>query len=195
MGKIYYLDLKTLLETLEGQSCLLKREIPKSITRSQEAYVCTIVLAHGQVVSCTLVGKNGQQFNGLNLWSSLEKVQDWEVTVTSETRQYSPAPHLQQQKTQPLQYSPVPTPAQIPVSNPSSDNEIIPYIVMQDASTRISSWPQQERILANAVLLQIDGRRSIAEIRTLLPLGATRMEQTFRQLAQQGIVRFRRRGM
>jgi hypothetical protein len=193
MGKIYYLDLKTLLETLEGQSCLLKREIPKNITRSQESYLCTIILAHGQITSCTLVGKNGQQFNGLNLWSSLEKVQDWEVTVISETRQHSPAPHLHQQSTQPLQYSPAPTPAPVPVSNPSSDNEIIPYVILQDASTRISSWPQQERILANAVLLQIDGRRSIAEIRTLLPLAPTRMEQTFRLLNQQGIVRFRRR--
>jgi hypothetical protein len=190
MGKIYYLDLKTLLETLEGQSCILQREVPKNITRLNENCLCSIrVSTYGQIISCALVERNGRQFDAIPLLPALYDLENWDVTIVPESKQLSPSLHAPQQYNPPVQDSPTPT------SNPASDEEIIPYLLTLDAMAQLQSWSHKERLLARTVLLHVDGIRSIVDIRVLLSFSPASVEQTFTLLYQRGIIGFRRRGM
>ena len=192
MGKIYYLDLKTLLETLEGQSCILQREVPKNITRLNENCLCSIrVSAYGQIISCVLVERNERQFDAIPLLSGLYSLENWDVTIVPESKQLSPSLHASQQYSPPVQASPTP----IPATNPASDEEIVPYLLAPNAMEQLQSWSHKERLLARTVLLHIDGTRSIVDIRALLSFSPASVEQTFTLLYQRGIIGFRRRGM
>ncbi len=190
MGKIYYLDLKTLLETLEGQSCILQREVPKNITRLSENCICSIrVSAYGQIISCVLVERNERQFDAIPLLQALYHLENWDVTIVPESKQLSPSLHA------PQPYSPLVQEPPTSTSNPASDEEIIPYLLAPNAMEQLQSWSLKERLLARTMLLHIDGIRSIVDIRALLSFSPASVEQTFTLLYQRGIIGFRRRGM
>ncbi len=192
MGKIYYLDLKTLLETLEGQSCILQREIPKNITRLSENCLCSMrVSTYGQITSCVLVESNGRQYDAIPILQALYALENWDVTIVPESKQLSPSLYAPQQDSPLVQTPPTP----IPAPSPASDEEIIPYLLTPNAMEQLQSWTPKERLLARTLLLHVDGIRSIVDIRAHLSFSPASIEQTFTLLYQRGIIGFRRRGM
>jgi len=86
MGKTYYLDLKTVIETLLGQAGVLQRELPKEVSTLNEPCLCVINVTKGAITRCLLVTKSGQQFDGYGLLPSLYTFENWDVTLTSDQR-------------------------------------------------------------------------------------------------------------
>lgn len=183
MGKIYYLDLKTLLETLERQSCILEREIPRNVARLNEVSLCSLTLSQGRIISCVLTIRSGEQYDALPLLSDLYTLENWTVTIASEPKQLSPS----------LQAPPFLTPA--PVSNSAFDEAMIPYLLTQNVMAFLQSLPHKERLLARTLLLHVDNMRSIADIRVQLSFSSATVEQILMLLSQRRIIGFRRRGI
>ena len=191
MGKIYHLDLQTLLETFEGQTGVLQREFAKGIGSFPGPCLCTVHVEYGRVTQCILLNKKGQQADGSQVLYTLYSFEDWEVTTTPETRQLSPSLSAQPYSTlQPQE--PLLEAAASKVQR-SSDEQFIPYLITQNAIELLSNWPHKERLLARTILLQINGTRNIVDIRAQLTLSPGIINQTLNQLFQRGIIRFQRR--
>ena len=73
---------------------------------------------------------------------------------------------------------------------PPSGEHLIPFLVMQVSTVQLAHLTHKERILVKSVLSQINGVRSVAEIRARLPLSRTVVNQIFDFLTQQSIIRF-----
>lgn len=194
MGKIYYLDLNTVMETLEGQSGLLQRELLKEQSTLNEPALCTIQVIQGKIARCTLVTRNGQQFDAGQLLPTLATLEKWDVTLTPLT------PLAPQQKTATL--SPVLPQHTGPQSSreaaneapfPPSEAELIPYLVIEVGIEQLAQFSHKDRILVRTVLAQINGTRSIAEIRARLTLSRNVVNQVLDVLSQRSFIRFYKR--
>ncbi len=178
MGKIYYLDLKTLIETLAGQSGVLKREIPQGVANLKEPLRCTIYIERGQIMRCMLTGNSGQLFDGRDLLPIFYKLENWDVTFNT-TPKKPP-----QSQSQGVSLSSV---------SPSSEDLLIPYQIAQMSAALFNTLPRKDRMLVQMVLIQIDGSRSIAEIKAQVTLPVDAVERATTILFQSGIVRIRKR--
>ncbi len=186
MGKIYYLDLKTLMETLEGQSGMLQRELAKEQSSFNEPSLCTVQVIQGRIVRCTLVTRSGQQVDAAQLLPILMTLEKWDVTLTPQQKVASP--------TLPQQMGPQPVQAATnAVSFPTSEEKLIPYLVIDVRIEQLAQFSHKDRILVRTVLAQINGVRSVAEIRARLTLSPTVVSQILDILAQRAFIRFYKR--
>ena len=188
MGKTYYLDLKTVIEILEGQSGVLQRELPKEVSTLNEVCLCVIDVTKGAITRCLLITKSGQQFDGYGLLPSLSTVENWDVTLTPDQRatsRVSTSPslpsvsvsgQLEQQRE-----------ATLP---PPSEEHLVPFLVVPIGTVQLAHLTHKERILVKSVLSQINGVRSVAEIRARLPLSRAVINQILDFLTRQSIIRF-----
>ncbi len=188
MGKTYYLDLKTVIETLEGQSGVLQRELSKEESTLNELCLCVIDVTKGTITRCLFVTKSGQQFDGYELLPSLSIIENWDVTLTPDQRTasiVSTSPSLpsvsvsRQSEVQPDT-----------TTSPPSEEHLIPSLVGQVSAEQLARLSHKERILVKSVLSQINGVRSVAEIRARLPLSRAVVNQILDFLTRQSIIRF-----
>ena len=186
MGKIYYLDLKTLMETLEGQSGILQRELVKEQSSLNEPSLCTVQVIQGKIVRCVLVTRSGQQVDAAQLLPTLMTLEKWDVTLTPQQKVVSPA-LPQQVGPQPVQA------AKNAVSFPTSEDELIPYLVIAVGVEQLALFSHKDRMLVRTVLAQINGVRSVAEIRARLTLSPTVVSRVLDVLAQRTFIRFYKR--
>jgi hypothetical protein len=186
MGKLYHLDLKTLIDTFEGQSGVLQRTIPKGVMNLKEPGVCSIHIAHGQIVQCMLMSKSGQLSDAHHLLPALYKLEKWDVTFTPVSRPSISPPQ------QNLAANPAPVREFSPSApTASTDERLIPYQTIPLNQSHVARWSHQDRLLAQTILAHINGSNSIAEIRIRLSLPTNTFNKVLTQLYQLGIVRFR----
>ncbi len=189
MGKIYHLDLKTLIETFEGQSGVLKREIPKGVANLKEPFLCSVYIERGQITRCMLTGNSGQLFDARNLLPVLYTLENWDVTFNvAPKKPLSP---------QPQEFSPRQTGMQTGTSPsfapPSNEELLVPYHVAPVSTTQFNALQRKDRMLVQMVLVQIDGSRSVTEIKAQLALPADAVERALAILIQGEIIRVRKR--
>lgn len=195
MGRTYYLDLKTVIEILLGETGVLQRELTKEISPVREQCLCIIDVTKGVITRCLLVTRKGQQFDGYNLLPSLYALEDWEVTLTSISKTPTLPSHpavsvSQQEETQPRKALPEETQPRKALQT-SIREHLVPYQIVQVNMTQFADLSHKDRILVRSILLQINGERSVAEIRERLHLSRTIVDQILDSLAQQAIIRFR----
>ena len=187
MGKTYYLDLKTVIETLAGQSGMLQRELPRQVSTLNEPCLCIIHVTKGTITRCMLVTRSGQQFDGALFLPSLYTLENWDVTVTPDARVAPTIPTtLARSAGEILRQTEM---------QPPSEELLIPSLVVREVSAaHLASLSHKERILTRSVLSQINGVRSVAEIRVRLRLSKPVVDSTLDFLIQQAIIRFHTSG-
>jgi len=74
--------------------------------------------------------------------------------------------------------------------SPPTEEHLIPYLVVQVSMAQFAHLSHKDRILVRSVLSQINGVRSVAEIRARLPLSRIIVNQMLDFLTQQSIIRF-----
>lgn len=188
MGKTYYLDLKTVIETLVGQAGVLQRELPKEVSSLNEPCLCVINVTKGAITRCLLVTKSGQQFDGYGLLPSLYTFENWDVTLTSDQSVVPIVPALPS-----LSSGSLPRQSEMQPGtalSPPTEEHLIPYLVVQVSMAQFAHLSHKDRILVRSVLSQINGVRSVAEIRARLPLSRIIVNQMLDFLTQQSIIRF-----
>ena len=187
MGKTYYLDLKTLIETLAGQTGVLQRELPKGFGPLNEPCLCTISLSNGQIIQCNLSGSSGRQIDAFPLLPSLYTLETWEVILTQGAK-HQTSPRLSAQSPQTV--LPMPTPPSVPILFPN--DLLIPYPIVPLNTMLPTALQHKDSLLIRIVQAQIDGQRNIAEIRSRLPLSADLIYHILDVLFQNGFIRFRK---
>ena len=187
MGKTYYLDLKTVIETLMGQSGVLQRELPREVSTLNESCLCVIDMTKGAITRCVLVTKSGQQYDGSLLLPSLYTFENWDVTLTPDSRVAPIVPTSPARSTGIL-------PRQAEVQ-PPGEERLVPSLAVREVSVeQLAQLSHKQRILTRSVLSQINGVRSVAEIRARLRLSKTVVDSILDFLTQQAIIRFHTSG-
>ncbi len=192
MGKIYYLNLKTLLETLAGQSGVLRRELPKGVGLAHEPSLCLVYIMQGKIAHCVLVGGNGQPLDASALLPHLYTLETWDVTLQYELPR--PAAVTQPLPTAPRQAVTAPLKTPPTPSGVVARDTLVPYFVVQINVDLFANWSRKDRILMRTVIAQINGVRTIAEIRACLSLSPTVVDQALDMLLRARFIRLRRRG-
>lgn len=192
MGKIYHLDLKTLIETLEGQSGILQRELPKGVGPSDEPLLCIIHLSRGALMNCTFITRNGQQSDGRSLLTALYELENWDVTLNtnSGSRNTTPLSPITPNRATASSADYTITPSSMPALN--AGDLLIPYLLARLQESQLASLSHKDRLRVRMVYVQINGTRNVGEIRARLPLSAELVNHTLNLLFQNGVIHFRR---
>lgn len=166
-GKVYFLDLRTLLLYLHDQSCILstKTRVNK---KDAQGY---IFLQAGEMTNCLLRFADGEQLQGQEAYEQIRACNQWQVDL-------NPPMDLRKafQQTPPAFPPPVqPRSIREPFSPSLRPKRPFHYTMFQHLSAK-------ERLIAYTVLTLIDGKRTSADIQTQLHLTSEEMDTALRQL-------------
>ena len=191
MTQIYYLDLPTLIDTLRGQSATLEANLPSNFSGLNGPGRGLVRLQEGRITECIILGRNGPLASGDIALRRLRAISIWQVTFMDQF----PTPSL------PL--TPPPFPATPPQALPGTsqtgplgattdylpqDVLIIPRLLKQPDIGYVSSLGMKERLVLRLVLSQIDGLRSVQQIKELLSLAPETVDRALQSLKDAGLV-------
>jgi hypothetical protein len=167
MGRTYFLDLQTLLAHLQGQSCVLTT----TVSHSKMSGMGTLILKNGTIISCTVHFQNGTQLGGQQAYTYLEQSQAWQV-------------HLEQDP------QPTPSPSQ-PSAPGGAFAQPSPWKPRQKRLANMSlfgSLQARQRMLIELVLAQINGQRTVTQIKEQLQLPPEVVDEILSYLHTYGLI-------
>lgn len=167
-GKVYFLDLQTLLSYLHGQSCTLSTEMRVN-RKNAEGY---IYVQAGEITGCLIRFANGQQLQGQAAYEQLQGCNQWKVHLNAPID-----PQKASFQAQPGPLSPVQSAS---TNEPASS---IPLKLKRPFyPAMLQNLPAKERLIVQTMLTLIDGRHTSEEIKARLHLTSEEIDTALRQL-------------
>ena len=160
MGKIYYLDLLTLVESLQVDAAILSTQLPKGAPGLAEPCMGYVRIQQGRITDWRIEGRSGKKISGQQVLQFLQTIQQWQV----ELQQGTPGESTNRDRSSvlsqnPTQYSPALGPA-----------EYIPRPVAPLHTHTLQNYSTRDRMLLRMVYTMIDDQRTIQQIKGQLHL-------------------------
>lgn len=175
MDKVYYLDLKTLLEYLRGQSALLITEIP--VPGQRAPYTGYLFFKNASIIGCLIQLPDGKTWReGEQAYQALRANGEWRVRMDFDIEQT-----LRQMKQTSGGMRQVPSTApEAPIYAPRPLRTLDPGILEQ--------FPPRQRLVLRLVFTQINGQRTPAQIKGQLRLPSEAVEEALASLYSLGVI-------
>ncbi|HEY7355245.1 MAG TPA: hypothetical protein VH590_02230 [Ktedonobacterales bacterium] len=177
MDKVYYLDLQTLLEYLQGQSALLITEV--NVPGQQGACTGYLFLKNTSIVACLIHTANRVIVReGEAAYQLLKGSAEWRVRIDPDLEQTY---WLLKQQDSDLRQASSPL-------MPAARGIYIPRpLVALDAAV-VQSFPAKDRLVLRMVFTLVNGERTAEQIKTQLRLSPEKVDEALRNLRAMGII-------
>ncbi len=177
MDKVYYLDLQTLLEYLQGQSALLLTEV--HVPGQSGACTGYLFLKNTAIVAC-LIQSAGKMIvrEGEQAYQLVKGSAEWRVRID---------PDIEQTYWLLKQQGGDFRPASAPLTQSSRAVSIPRPLVPLDADI-IQSFPAKDRLLLRMVFTLVNGQRTAEQIKAQLRLPPEKVDEALRSLRALGII-------
>lgn len=174
--KTYYLDLETLVHNLSEQSATLYAEFPKGVHGFAGLCTGSVRIHSGKIVNAVIEGKHGERLDGEQALYYLRSIKVWQVQFEQQQRKLSSQP------TQPIPILPLP-----PLS---PTGKVIKKLRLSTSipPEYLRMLPPKEHMALNTVFSQIDGYRTLQQIKAQLYLPSEIVDRAIDMLRQMGLV-------
>ena len=170
MDKVYYLDLQTLLEYLQGQSALLFTEV--NVPGQRGACTGYLFLKNTIFIACLIQTANRVILReGEQAYQLLQGSAEWRVRIDPDIEQTY---WLIKQQGGGVHQPTSPTPA--------AHASYIPRPLVALDMAVIQSFPAKDRLVLRMVFALIDGQRTSEQIKTQLRLPPEKVDEALRSL-------------
>lgn len=174
MDKVYYLDLQTVLEYLQGQSALLSTKV--TMPGQKESYTGFLFFKNSTIIGCLIqIADNIIWREGEAAYEFIKGSTEWRVRMDPDLEQTF---WLMKQPTVVLhRTTPPPAP---PVYTPR------PLIPLDYAD--LHPFTAKQRLVLRMVYALINGERTLADIKGHLRLPAETVDEALRSLHSLGVI-------
>jgi hypothetical protein len=169
MDKVYYLDLQTLLEYLQGQSALLFTEV--NVPGQQGTCTGYLFLKNTVIIACLIQTANRVTLReGEQAYQLLKGSAEWRVRIDPDIEQTCWL--IKQQGGIHQATSPAPAARASSIPRP---------LVALDTAV-IQSFPAKDRLILRMVFALVDGQRTPEQIKMQLRLPPEKVDEALRSL-------------
>lgn len=177
MDKVYYLDLQTLLEYLQGDTALLFTEV--HVPGQNGACTGYLFLKNAAIVACLIQTADKTIWReGENAYQLLKGCQEWRVHIDPDIEhtywllkqqggEFRPPSQSPQQRARPA-YIPRP-------------------LVFLDAGS-VPTLPPKDRLVLHMVFALVNGQRTVEQIKAQLRLPSEKVDEALESLRSMGII-------
>lgn len=179
MEKVYYLDLPTLLEYLQGQSALLTTEI--TVPALQARCTGSLFFRETKIIGCMIQAPDGTIWReGEQAYRLLSASGEWRVRIDPQIERTFLG--MKQAYSQPAQqpaqrYAPPPSVISPP---PRPLRTLDPALLNQ--------FSAQQRLLLRTVYMLVNGQRTAEQIKEQLRLSTEVVEEALTRLRALGVI-------
>ncbi|HLW02193.1 MAG TPA: hypothetical protein VKT82_26295 [Ktedonobacterales bacterium] len=183
MDKVYYLDLQTLLEYLEGQSALLFTEV--TVPGRREPCMGYLFWKSSTLIGCLIqVASDVVWLEGEQAYQLLKGNNEWRVRMDLDIEQTF---WLMKQRSGgaagPRRTTGGPADArQITSPQRSAPNSYAPRPLMSLDAALLNQFPTKERLILRMVYALVNGQRTPAQIKAQLRLPPESVDEALRSL-------------
>jgi hypothetical protein len=175
MEKVYYLDLPTLLEILQGQSALLSTEV--MVPALQVPCAGYVFFRHTAIIGCLIQAPNGATWQeGEQAYRLLSASGEWRVRIDPQIEQAFW--RMKQSRSQLSQQS---TSSLSPALRPPRPIRALDPALLNQFST-------QQRLILRTVFMKVNGQRTVAQIEEQLSLPTEVIEEALTRLHALGVI-------
>lgn len=186
MDKIYYLDLQTLLDYLQGQSAVLYASLDMPDVRGPcNGY---IFLREGSIIDCLIQSQDGVQLRtGKDAYTLLSTKSEWQVRIDPNvewTLRYMQQQGAQEWNTYtPYMSPPSPMPAPTP---PASI--YVPRPIRPLESHLLTRYTMKQCLILRMVFAMVNGERTIEQIKGQLHLSPEVVDEALTNLHSLSVI-------
>ncbi|HEY7127238.1 MAG TPA: hypothetical protein VH540_25115 [Ktedonobacterales bacterium] len=175
MDKVYYLDLQTLLEYLQGQSALLTTEV--AVPGQREGGTGYLFFKGDRIIGCVVkAASNALWSEGEQAYQMLRANGEWRVRMEPDIEQ---ALRAIKQQSAGAQQAPPASPA-FALYTPRPLLALDPALLQQ--------FPPRQRLVLRLVYALVNGQRTPTQIKAQLRLPAEAVDEAIQSLHDLGII-------
>jgi hypothetical protein len=173
MDKVYYLDLQTLLDYLQGQSAILSTSV--NVPALREPCRGVIFLKEGTVLECLIQTPSGMILaSGADAYATLRARDQWQVRIQPDVEHVL---HSLIQPSLPEASSPAPP------AFSQAPRQLRPL----DAHL-LNSFTMKQRLVLRLVFTMVNGERTVEQIKAQLNLSPAVVEEALTTLRTLGVI-------
>jgi hypothetical protein len=193
MDKVYYLDLQTLLDYLQGQSAILSTTV--SVPSVRGTCQGLVFVKEGTVLESLIQGPNGALLaSGARAYALVSSRDQWQVRIQPDVEQVLRSlvrPALPEPEPRP---GPGARPAQAalppasPASPPSFSLTPVPRPLRPLDAQLLAGFSMRQRFVLRLVFTMVNGERSVEQIKAQLNLSPAVVEEALTTLRTLGVI-------
>ena len=180
MDKVYYLDLQTLLEYLQGQSALLSTGV--NVPGQRAPYMGHVFFQNATIIGCLIKTPDGTNWReGEPAYQLLKARAEWRVRMDLDIEQTFRLMKHQSDRMQqgiPSSAGPAPPPP----------TEYAPRPMMSLEPALLQPFSAKERLILRLVFALVNGQRTSTQIKMQLRLPGETVDEALTRLYSLGVI-------
>ncbi|MBX5451156.1 hypothetical protein [Thermogemmatispora sp.] len=190
MDKVYYLDLQTLLDNLQGQSAILSTTV--SVPSVRGTCQGLVFVKDGTVLESLIQGPNGALLaSGARAYALLSSRDQWQVRIQPDVEQILRTmiqPALPESEPRPGPGSRSPQAALPPAGSASFSLSPVPRPLRPLDAQLLAGFSMRQRFVLRLVFTMVNGERSVEQIKAQLNLSPAVVEEALTTLRTLGVI-------
>nr|BBH92651.1 hypothetical protein KTA_08500 [Thermogemmatispora argillosa] len=190
MDKVYYLDLQTLLDNLQGQSAILSTTV--SVPTVRGTCQGLVFVKEGIVLESLIQGPNGALLaSGSRAYALLSSRDQWQVRIQPDVEQILRTmirPALPEPEPKPGPGSRSAQTALPPAGTSSFSLSPVPRPLRPLDAQLLAGFSMRQRFVLRLVFTMVNGERSVEQIKAQLNLSPAVVEEALTTLRTLGVI-------